>query len=250
MGKFKNWFIWLTAGYLALIILLFLFYGFQVKDGNWGSFSDVIIAVFTILISYSTTLLLVAAYLTASNWLHEKRHDFAWDFMKKLSELYFLMHSKRSTSNKIDVLKDIEGTQLKDKIRVISEVRGLISYLGAKIDWSTDEFSEQELLSYKHIIIAYRKDLQDKFRETHNREAHLKFEVLTAANVLNNELTEGGVDIMKEVRNLTSLKSGFHKFGSNLFINVSKAIGLKEHKIILIGEPPIEYPPLKDFDND
>ena len=250
MDKFVKWFWWVTGSYLVLFVSLLLLYGLCVQGGVWGSFSDVLIAAFTILISYSTTLLLAAAYLTASSWIHEKKYDFAWDFMKKLSELYFLMHSKRSTLNKIIALREVENTELKDKDRVIEEVRDLIIGLGVNIDWESDEFSQQELQMYKTILIAYRSDMQNKSREMHNRESNLKFEVLTAANVLNNELTEGGNDIMTEVRNLIGLQSGFHEFGSNLFANVSKAIGLKEHKLILIGEPPVQYPPLKDISND
>ena len=225
-------------------------YGCSVKGGAWGSFSDVVIAIFTILISYSTTLLLIAAYLTASSWIHEKRYDFSWELIKKLSELYFLMHSKKSTQNKIEVLKGLESTRLQDKANVIPEVRGLLSNLGLDIDWRNDQFSDAELTIYKKQLSAYRNQLINKSRTIYQKQENLKFEVLAAANILNNELVDGGIDIMQEVSNLINLQEDYHQFGSKLFSNVSKALGLKEHKIVHIGEPASEYPPVRNASND
>ncbi len=250
MDKFGRWSKNITFAYLILIFISLLAYGCFVKGGSWGSFSDVVIAIFTILISYSTTLLLIAAYLTASSWIHEKRYDFSWELIKKLSELYFLMHSKKSTRNKIEALKGLESTRRQDKANVIPEVQGLLSNLGLNIDWSSDQFTDAELIIYKKQLSAYRNQLINKSRAIYQKQESLKFEVLAAANILNNELVDGGIDIMKEVTKLINLQENYHKFGSELFSNVSKALGLKEHRIVLIGEPASEYPPLKNESAD
>ncbi|TMO73149.1 hypothetical protein CWC17_11670 [Pseudoalteromonas sp. S3785] len=117
MGKFRKYFIWITAGYLLLIISLFLLYGFYVKDGSWGSFSDVVIAFFTLLISYSTTLLVVAA----NSWREQQKYQMGSEFLSKFVSFYFQLTECRSQEVLIYYLIDeINCTQGKAKYGAIS----------------------------------------------------------------------------------------------------------------------------------
>ncbi|MCP4049989.1 MAG: hypothetical protein GY730_04715 [bacterium] len=90
MESFKAWFIRVTISYLVLFLALFMFYVFCVKGGSWGSFSDVVIAVFTILIAYTTNLILIAAWLASNDWNKEKKYELGLSLLSNLVSFYAL----------------------------------------------------------------------------------------------------------------------------------------------------------------
>lgn len=75
----------ITIAYVALFAAIVLLYGYKVSGGVMGSLSDVVIAFFTLLISYSTTLLVVAA----NSWREQQEYQAGSEFLSKFIAFYF-----------------------------------------------------------------------------------------------------------------------------------------------------------------
>ena len=217
----------------------------NIIDGNWGSVSDLVIAVFTWLISLATTLLLVVALVTGDSWLHQKKYDQANELIAHLSELYFLSHLKLSCRKKVNALKSIESIKTGDKQFITQEVRDLLSRLGIDpISWDEMFFNDKELVDFKNFFISYRDHKKEKMLKAIKDIEVVKFKVLISANILSKDLIKENIDIMGEVNSLIELEENFHEFGSSLFDRVLKALKLTgEYQLIHIQDPP-EEPPL------
>jgi len=96
----KNIFIAAVITGLYLLITAYVctsIYDSEVTNGNWGSVSDILIAIFTGLISWATTLLLVIAAINLNEWKKIKEYDENIDLMNKLAEFYLLCFELRKS---------------------------------------------------------------------------------------------------------------------------------------------------------
>jgi hypothetical protein len=116
MERFGRFFKWITFIYLMLVLVIILAYGFFVKGGSWGSLSDVVIAVFTVLIAYTTNMLLVAAWLTSNSWLDEKKFSSSLSLLKDISGYYHITFELRKCQVKaFDLYEQIRDGETYDE---------------------------------------------------------------------------------------------------------------------------------------
>ena len=108
MEKFRKCFKLITYTYVIVVLLLIFAYGFFVKGGSWGSLSDVVIAVFTVLIAYTTNMLLVVGWLTSNSWMDQSKHHSAKELHHSLTKLYFMAHEIKTKSIDLNFVKSFD----------------------------------------------------------------------------------------------------------------------------------------------
>lgn len=90
----------ITVIHLAIALCVCTFvYNHHVIDGNWGSTSDILVAIFTGIISWATTLLFVVAFKTANSWKNQKKYDLA----SELLSLYISFYQKLVEHRELEV---------------------------------------------------------------------------------------------------------------------------------------------------
>ncbi|MDN3390873.1 hypothetical protein [Pseudoalteromonas sp. APC 3691] len=234
MGKFKNWFIWLTAGYLTLIILLFLFYAFQVKDGSWGSFSDVVIAVYTVLIAYTTNMLLVVGWLTSNSWIDQSKHHSAKELHQSLSKLYFMAHEIKSKSIDLNFVKSFDMLTAANYHKLSSD--GEIIFQNAQKNLSQDEISD-----YLNYVKPIYKNISEKMEKQlildRKKISSFKFEVMTSSSPFAQSIEQSNIDIIGKVNEIIVMESDFHDTAKPLFESLKVATGYEGFKLIHIPDP-------------
>lgn len=171
---------------MLLFLALFLFYVFCVKGGSWGSFSDVVIAVFTILIAYTTNLLLIAAWLTSKDWNKEKKYELGLSLLSNLVSFYALCWELR-----------------------VLRVRSFHEY-----KWILMEDKEQESCSIlqdddaiyeciKNVQIAVKESKEElmiikrKIKELESRAEKLHGNCLLEASIYGNDIVEKWMNLLK-----------------------------------------------------
>ncbi|MBH0034607.1 hypothetical protein I6F43_07920 [Pseudoalteromonas sp. NZS71_1] len=234
MNKFRKWFVGLTAGYLALIILLFLLYGFQVKDGSWGSFSDVVIAVYTVLIAYTTNMLLVVGWLTSNSWLHQSNHHSAKELHQALSKLYFMVHESKTNELNLKFLKSFETLTATNYHQLSSEAKRIFQDVPTGL--THDQLSDY--LSYVKPI--YKETSEKMHRQLILNQEELrrfKFEVMTSSSPFAQGIEQLNIDLIGEVRAIISMKNNFHDTAKPLFDSLKVVTGYDGFKLIHIADP-------------
>ena len=149
MDKFVKWFWWVTGSYLILFVSLLLLYGFFVPNGVWGSFSDVVIALFTLLISYSTTLLVVAA----SSWREQQKYQMGSEFLSKFLTFYFqLMECRRKEVLIYYIIDEINCTKEKAKDETYNYEEQI-----NKLKSTKKEIKE----NFKNSVLKFNSDIEE-----------------------------------------------------------------------------------------
>ncbi|MGP4988109.1 hypothetical protein [Pseudoalteromonas nigrifaciens] len=87
MEKLGFWVKCVSCVYALILFLLLFLYDAFVPTGSWGSFSDVVIAAFTFLISLATSLLFIAAWFAGKSWKDERLFDQASEVIGKFVHL-------------------------------------------------------------------------------------------------------------------------------------------------------------------
>ena len=234
MNKLRKWFVGLTAGYLALIILLFLLYGFQVKDGSWGSFSDVVIAVYTVLIAYTTNMLLVVGWLTSNSWLDQSKHSSAQELLLSLSEYYFTIHEIKTLY--------IEKRFLESFTKITpNNYHNLSSQALKYFEGTPKNVTPVQLADFLDFIlptfIEEAEKLKPQIHTIKEKLNQLKFEVMTKASPFAIEIERLDFDLITEINFMLTIDKGMHKNASKLFEKLRSATGYDGFKLIYIGDP-------------
>ena len=92
---------------LILLLLVFISYILWVPNGKWGTLSDVIIATFTFIIAYTTTLLLVAAYIAGNSWFDQFKYQKENEFIETLVSIFILNQIIREYNNRLSMYQDL-----------------------------------------------------------------------------------------------------------------------------------------------
>lgn len=234
MNKLRKWFVGLTAGYLALIILLFLLYGFQVKDGSWGSFSDVVIAVYTVLIAYTTNMLLVVGWLTSNSWLDQSKHSSAQELLLSLSEYYFTIHEIKTLY--------IEKRFLESFTKITpNNYHNLSSQALKYFEGTPENATPVQLAPFLDFIMPTFMEEAEKLKpQIHaikEKLNQLKFEVMTKASPFAIEIEQLDFDLITEINFMLTIDKGMHENASELFEKLRSTTGYDGFKLIYIADP-------------
>ena len=123
MKRFKVIASIVTIFYLLVLYVCYWWSDHNVATANWGSTSDIVIAVFTFMISYSTTLLLVAA----NSWREQQKYKEGSEFLSKFIAFYFQLMECRKKEVLIYFIVD-ELNNLRGKLVNATEGEQSIDY--------------------------------------------------------------------------------------------------------------------------
>ena len=234
MDKFSRWFKAISAAYLALFFVLFLIYGFGVKGGSWGSFSDVVIAVFTILIAYTTNLLLIAAWLTGNSWIEQSKHHSAKELLQTLSEFYFTIHEVHTMEFKLQSIQSLNKVT-SDNFCNLSDA-GKRYYEGTPDDATKEQI--EDFLSYmKPIYDEEKQKYYQKINTVKDRLNELKFAVMVKSTPFSVELKKENIEMINEINCLLSMEENFHTLTSSLFEKLRRVTSYDSFELIYISDP-------------
>ena len=234
MDKFVKWFTWITFAYVLLVLALIFAYGFLVKGGSWGSFSDVTIAVFTVLIAYTTSLLLIAAWVTGNSWLEQSKHHSAKELLQTLSAFYFTIHEVHTMQIKLQSLQNLH------KVTPVNFSN--LSDYGKKYFVGTPEDANSEQLEdfLNFMKPIYEEEIQKyipKINAVQNRLNELKFEVMVKSTPFSIELRNKNIEMITEVNGLLIIEEKFHLLASSLFEKLRRATNYESFELIYIADP-------------
>lgn len=145
----------LTTAYVCTSI-----YDSEVTNGNWGSVSDILIAIFTGLISWATTLLLVIAAINLKEWKMVKEYDENIDLMNKLAEFYLFCFELRTSIVEAINLRDtilnsskkLKGPELDLSIIITTSIRSRIEVNNKKLSLHESRVTDAEEEIYRRMI--------------------------------------------------------------------------------------------------
>lgn len=157
--KHMKWIAGLTAFVYILITIWVCTYVYNsnVVNGNWGSVSDILIAIFTGLISWATILLLVAAWFASKEWLREKQYEQGLSLLANMVAYFSLCWERRvilvkSFNNyKCRLMEDIDinhCSQLQSPLKInecIKNVKAENVVLELEFDTFTKHLKDIEL---------------------------------------------------------------------------------------------------------
>ncbi|WP_075593168.1 hypothetical protein [Pseudoalteromonas sp. PAB 2.2] len=234
MEEFGTWFKRTTLAYVALIFVLVLSYGYLVKGGSWGSFSDLIIAVFTVLIAYTTNLLLIAAWLTGNSWVEQSKHHSAKELLQTLSEFYFTIHEVHTMEFKLQSIKSLHKVTV-DNFCNLSDA-GKRYFEGTPDDASKEQI--EDFLNYMKPI--YDEEIQKYYQKismVKDRLNELKFAVMVKSTPFSVELKKENIEMINEINGLLSMKENFHTPTSSLFEKLRSVTNYDSFELIYISDP-------------
>ncbi len=197
MEEFGTWFKRTTLAYVALIFVLVLSYGYLVKGGSWGSLSDVVIAVFTILIAYTTNLILIAAWLASNDWNKEKKYELGLSLLSNLVSFYALCWELR-------VLRVRSFHEYK---WILMEDKEIESCSILQDDDATNE-------CIKNVKIAVKDSKEElmiikrKIKELESRAEKLHGNCLLEASIYGNDIVEKVDEFVKQSKNIKTSNKG------------------------------------------
>ncbi|MGX1111587.1 hypothetical protein ACSSVW_000966 [Pseudoalteromonas sp. MBR-15] len=234
MERFRAWFIRVTISYLVLFLALFLFYGFCVKSGSWGSFSDVTIAIFTILIAYTTNLLLIAAWLTADNWVRQNEHNNAENLLSSLNRLYFCLHEYRTlqvtAAYQLEIAKNNEPDVSKYSVEGIDA----FSRFGINEEYI---FYDDQLNFMRTAVAEPIKVTNDKLTQLQGRLEHLKFELMSAAGLFANSLIDNNINLIWEINRLLMAERQLHETAEAIYYKLKSVTKYDGFLLMKVGDP-------------
>lgn len=214
----KNYFIVAVITGLYLLTTAYVctsIYDSEVTNGNWGSVSDILIAIFTGLISWATTLLLVIAAINLNEWKSAKEFDNKLQLISKISLFYLKRFHLRLSEVKIFQL-----VQDSDNLKKGESKLYLKGYEEAVIKLNAEDI-EVERSNAKSLKIELNTIEQDIY--------HL------IANV-NTEIVDNIHDFIH------ACKKNRFKFRANLnadYVSISESLLGSARQLPLIREPKI-----------
>lgn len=234
MEKFGRCFKWITFTYVILVLALIFAYGFFVKGGSWGSLSDIVIAVFTVLIAYTTNMLLIAAWLTSNSWLDQSKHSSAQKLLLSLSEYYFTIHEIKTMY--------IEKRFLESFTKITpNNYHNLSSQALKYFEGTPKDVTQAQLTPFLDFLLPTFTEEAEKFKpKIHaikEKLNQLKFEVMTKASPFAIEIEQLDFDLITEINFMLTVDEGMHKNASQLFDKLSAATGYDGFKLIYIADP-------------
>lgn len=232
---------WFKGGTVIItVIYFFILYGcywwndHNVATSNWGSSSDIVTAVFTLLISWATTLLLLAAWLTAGNWLEQSKHENAEKLLTSINELYFCLHNyktlKMTSDYQIQILQNNEPDVSKYSLNGI-DAFGRFGFS------EKDSYTPEQLKFMREVVVDSIKRTNEKLEDIKDELEHLKFKTMSAAGLFAEQLIENKFELVWEINRLLMAEKDFHKTANPMYFRLKEVTGYDGFNLIAITDP-------------
>lgn len=232
---------WFKRGAVIItVIYFFILYGcywwndHNVATSNWGSSSDIVTAVFTLLISWATTLLLLAAWLTAGNWLEQNKYKNAEKLLTSINELYFCLHEYKT----LEMTNDYQVQILKNNEPDVSKYsdNGIDAFGRFGIS-KKDMYTPEELEFMRKVVIDGIKITNEKLVNIKDKLEHLKFKTMSAAGLFADQIIENKFELLWEINRLIMAEKDFHKTANPIYFRLKQATGYDGFNLIEITDP-------------
>lgn len=234
MEKFRKCFKLITYTYVIVVLLLIFAYGFFVKGGSWGSLSDVVIAIFTVLIAYTTNMLLVVGWLTSNSWMDQSKHDSAKELHYSLTKLYFMAHEIKTKSIDLNFVKSFDMLTAANYHKLSSKAKIIFQ------DTPTN-LTHDQLADYLNYIKPIFKEASEKMQKQLLLDSgeinKFKFEVMTNSSPFTQGIEKSKIDLIGKVNEIIAMESDFHDTAKPLFDSLKVATGYDGFKLIYIPDP-------------
>jgi len=229
MDNFKIWFQRLTFANFILLLLIFISYILWVPNGKWGTLSDAIIATFTFIIAYTTTLLLVAAYLAGNSWFDQFKYQKENEFIETLVSIFILNQIIREYNNRLSMYQDLIHKEEGDQKKFPSEAEGFLQSNG--IDTSVKTYSISDIINFKKYYDFMQPINREKILESIVEINNKKYKAISLASTLKLDISSEELnDDISLLRN--SEKEDDHSSSKKIIEKYADNLGLKDFTLV------------------
>ena len=201
-----------------------------------GKFSDITIAIFTFLIAYTTNLLLIAAWLTADNWVKQNEHNNAEKLLSSLNRLYFCLHEYRTLKATAAYQLEIAKNDEPDVSKYSADGLDAFSRFGINEEI---KFNDEQLNFMRKAVAEPLKITNDKLTQLQGRLQHLKFELMSAAGLFANSLIENNINLIWEVNRLLMAERQLHETAEPIYYLLKSVTKYDSFLLMKVSDPVI-----------